>query len=141
MSEGGQIDFGALARRAQQMQGDMEHVKEDLTAIESTGYGGGGVVTATVSGDGRITSLSIDSSVIDPDDPETLADLVIAAIGEAQRAVTELRSQRIGEVTRGVGDLLAGLRSRGSSDDDIVPRFAERPPGFGRSAGSGEPPQ
>ncbi|MEK8143004.1 YbaB/EbfC family nucleoid-associated protein [Streptomyces sp. M10(2022)] len=113
MSEG-QIDFAALASQARRMEGAMAGAQEDLTKIQATGFGGAGLVTATVSGEGRILDLRIDPSVIDPDDPETLASLVIAAVDSATQAVEEQRAASLSAITDGLTGLLTGLRPTGA---------------------------
>lgn len=128
MPDNEQIDFAALAQRAREMRSDMEHARDELTGIQATGHGGGGLVTATVSGEGRLLDLRIDPSVIDPDDPQTLADMVIAAVDGANQAVAEQRAERITEITDGVSSLVAGLRGD-RADRGVVPRFADRRPG------------
>jgi hypothetical protein len=94
----GMPDLGALLQQAQQMQADMAQAQADLALTEVTGHAGGGLVSATVSGDGQLKSLVIDPSVVDPSDVETLADLVIAAVRDATRAAAELAEQAMGEV-------------------------------------------
>jgi len=121
-----QPDFGALARRARQLQGEMSNARSDLVALEATGFGGGGLVTATVSGEGRLVALQIDRSVIDPDDPETLADLVIAAVDSANETMAERRNERMTEVTDGLQSILAGLHPGPAGGGRVVPRFAPR---------------
>jgi DNA-binding YbaB/EbfC family protein len=128
MPDDEQIDFTELARRARQMQQGLRDATGDLTAIQATGQGGGGLVTATVSGDGRVLDLKIDPSVIDPDDPQTLADLVIAAVEGANQAVKEQRAERLTELTGGASDLLAGLR-RERPRPNLVSRRVPGPPG------------
>ncbi|MFE7117527.1 YbaB/EbfC family nucleoid-associated protein, partial [Streptomyces sp. NPDC057654] len=110
MTDRPSIDIAALTERVRHLQGDLSGLREDLDSCQATGHGGGGLVTATVSGEGRLTDLRIDPSVIDPDDPRTLTDLVIEAVGAAQSTVTELRTERVGEFTGGLNDLTAGLR-------------------------------
>ena len=121
------IDFTALARRAQHMQSELEQVKGDLKTIQATGHGGGGLVTAVVSGEGQILDLRIDSSVIDPDDPETLSSLIIAAIEAANQGAAQQRSQRFSGVTQGLNGLLTGLRD--NPVGTVVPQFRNHPPG------------
>ncbi|MEV0279363.1 YbaB/EbfC family nucleoid-associated protein [Streptomyces sp. NPDC050610] len=110
MTDRPSIDIAALTERVRHLQGDLSGLRDDLDACQATGHGGGGLVTATVSGEGRLTDLRIDPSVIDPDDPRTLTDLIIEAVGAAQTTVTELRTERVGEFTGGLNDLTAGLR-------------------------------
>ncbi|MFF3127724.1 YbaB/EbfC family nucleoid-associated protein [Streptomyces sp. NPDC057908] len=95
------------------MEGEMAGVQEDLTGVQATGYGADGLVAATVSGDGRIVALRIDPSVIDPDDPETLADLITVAVDSANQAVQEQRAASLAVVTDSLNSLLSGLRPMG----------------------------
>lgn len=94
----GMPDLQSLLQQAQQMQADMAQAQADLAAADFTGHAGGGLVQATVSGDGQLRSLVIDPSVVDPEDVETLADLVIAAVRDATRAATETAEQAMGAV-------------------------------------------
>ena len=128
MADNGQFDFTALAQRAQQMQGELAQVKDGLAALQAVGYGGGGLVVATVSSEGRLVDLRIDTSVIDPDDPETLSGMVIAATDDAHRSLAEQRAEHLATVTDGVNGLLAGLRETADNlGDGVVPRFPNRP--------------
>ncbi|OON71823.1 YbaB/EbfC family nucleoid-associated protein [Streptomyces tsukubensis] len=112
MTDSGQIDFAALAGQARRMEGEVAGVEQDLSKIQATGYGGDGLVTATVSGEGRIVSLRIDPSVIDPADAETLSDLVIKAVDSANQALQEQRAASVSAITDGLQGLLEGLRPR-----------------------------
>lgn len=94
----GMPDLQALLQQAQQMQADMTQAQADLAAAEITGHAGGGLVSATVTGDGQLKGLVIDPSVVDPADVETLADLIIAAVRDAGRAAAELGEQKMGAV-------------------------------------------
>jgi len=120
MSDVGRIDFKAMAERARRMQGELAQVQEDLAAIQATGYGDGGLVTATVSAEGRILDLRFDSSVIDPDDPERLSRLVIEAIEEANQGIAEQRTQRFSGVAADIGGMLEGLN--GSALGTVRPK-------------------
>ena len=62
-------------------------------------------MTAVVTGASELKSITIDPSVVDPDDVETLQDLVVAAIRDANRAAQELAGQRMGPLTQGMGGL------------------------------------
>ncbi|MFG2226219.1 YbaB/EbfC family nucleoid-associated protein [Streptomyces sp. NPDC048644] len=104
------IDLAALTDRMRHLQGHLSGLGESLSADQATGHGGGGLVTATVTGEGRLTSLRIDPSVIDPDDPETLAGLVIQAVDAAQLSVKERHSERVGQFAEGLTNLAVGLR-------------------------------
>ena len=92
-----------LMKQAQKMQRDMLEAQAELSAAEVTGSAGGGLVSATVSGNGELRSVTIDPSVVDPDDVETLQDLLVAAVRDANRAAQELASERMGPLTQGLG--------------------------------------
>ena len=95
--------MSALLAQAQQMQQALAAAQEQLAAAEVTGTAGGELVTVTMTGDGEITALTIAPAAVDPDDVETLQDLVIAAVRDAQRAVNELAASTMGPVTGGLG--------------------------------------
>ncbi|MGI8760139.1 MAG: YbaB/EbfC family nucleoid-associated protein [Jatrophihabitantaceae bacterium] len=100
-----------LMKQAQKMQQQLEAAQAELAETEVTGTAGGGLVTATVSGAGELTALVIDPRAVDPDDVETLQDLVVAAVRDANRAVGELAADKMGPLTGGAG--LGGLGGLG----------------------------
>jgi hypothetical protein len=102
---GGPPNMQQLMKQAQKMQEQLAAAQAELAATEVTGTAGGGLVTATVAGDGELTALTIDPNIVDPDDIETLQDLVIAAVRDAHRAVGELANEKMGPVTGGLGGL------------------------------------
>jgi DNA-binding YbaB/EbfC family protein len=97
----------------QKMQSDMQAAQEALAneVIEATV--GGGVVKATVNGEGALLSIAIDRSVVDPDDVETLEDLVVAAVHEATRQAKVLQQEKLGAVTPDLGSLDLGALGLG----------------------------
>ena len=106
---GGQPNMQQLMKQAQKMQQQLADAQAELAATEVTGTAGGGLVSATLSGSGELLSLTIDPKAVDPDDVETLQDLVVAAVRDAHRAVGELASEKMGPVTGGLGGGLGGL--------------------------------
>jgi DNA-binding YbaB/EbfC family protein len=92
-----------LLKQAQQMQQQLAAAQEELANAEVTGSAGGELVTATMTGSGELTALTIAPAAVDPDDVETLQDLVVAAVRDAQRAVSELAEQTMAPVTGGLG--------------------------------------
>jgi len=104
----GQLDLQQIMKQAQKMQEQMLAAQEELGQAEVTGHAGGGLVTATVSGSGELHSLTIDPKVVDPDDVETLQDLVVAAIRDANRLAGELAAEKMSPLTQGLGDLGGG---------------------------------
>jgi DNA-binding YbaB/EbfC family protein len=103
MGPGGQIDPSALLGQMQQMQQALAAAQDELAATEVTGSAGGELVTVTMTGSGEVTALTIAPAAVDPDDVETLQDLVVAAFRDAQRAVNELTASTMGPLTGGLG--------------------------------------
>jgi DNA-binding YbaB/EbfC family protein len=91
-----------LMREMQRMQQNMADAQAALESETVEGSAGGGVVKATVSGSGELRAVSIDPTVVDPDDVEMLEDLVVAAVTEALRGAQELHARSMGSVTGGV---------------------------------------
>ena len=106
---GPQPNMQQLMKQAQKMQQELLAAQEQLASAEVTGSAGGGLVTATVTGSGELRAVTISPSVVDPDDVETLQDLVVAAVRDANRAAQELASERMGPLTQGLGGGLGGL--------------------------------
>ena len=91
-----------MLRQAQKMQEDMAKLQEELDAREYTARSGGGAVTAVVDGKHRLKTLEIQPEVVDPEDTEMLADLVIAAVNEAVRQAAETSEAEMSKVTGGM---------------------------------------
>jgi DNA-binding YbaB/EbfC family protein len=106
-----QPNMAQLMKQAQQMQQQLEAAQAELAEAEVTGTAGGGLVTATLNGAGELVSLTIDPKAVDPEDVETLQDLVVAAVRDAHRAVGELAAEKMGPLTSGLPGLpgLPGL--------------------------------
>jgi DNA-binding YbaB/EbfC family protein len=92
-----------ILKQAQKMQQQMADAQAELTETALTGTAGGGLVTVTVSGTGEVKSISIDPKAVDPDDVETLEDLVLAALHNAADAARELTDRTMGPLTAGLG--------------------------------------
>ncbi|MEV6949653.1 YbaB/EbfC family nucleoid-associated protein [Streptomyces sp. NPDC051172] len=122
-----QIDFSAFAERARRMQGAMADAQQDLRTVEATGHSTDGMVTATVSGESRVVDLRIHPSVIDPDDPDGLARLVLQAIDSAHDSVDEQRTEVLSGITGGLQGILASLNSE-KSEPAVVPRLSKYRP-------------
>jgi len=103
VTEGGLPDMSALLAQAQQMQDSLLAAKDELAAARVTGSAGSGLVTATVSGTGSLISLDIRPEALDPDDTETLADMVVAAVRDASANAEALAEERLGGLTDGFG--------------------------------------
>ena len=99
---GGAPNMQQLMKQAQKMQAQMLQAQEELASTELTGTAGGGLVTANVSGTGEVVGVKIDPKAVDPDDVESLEDLVLAAIRDGQRQASELGEQTMGPMTSGL---------------------------------------
>ena len=132
-----EIDVGLLVQRAQTLRNRLERAREDLSRIEAEGHGGGGVVRAVVSGENVLVGLTIDTSVIDPDDPETLAELVREAVNDATRAMALKRNERMANATEGFA---AGLPAPTRNGPRATPMFPQRPGMDQRRPGEPRPP-
>jgi DNA-binding YbaB/EbfC family protein len=106
---GGQPNLQQMMKQAQKMQQQMVAAQAELAEAELTGTAGGGLVTATVKGTGEVVAIKIDPKAVDPDDVETLEDLVVAAVHNAAQAARELTEQKMGPLTSGLGGLGGGL--------------------------------
>jgi DNA-binding YbaB/EbfC family protein len=102
---GGQPDLQQMLKQAQKMQQQMADAQAELAEAELTGTAGGGLVTVTMSGAGEVTGVKIDPRAVDPDDVETLEDLVVAALHNANEAVRALTEEKMGPVAGGMGGL------------------------------------
>ncbi|MER6465910.1 YbaB/EbfC family nucleoid-associated protein [Streptomyces sp. NPDC048409] len=100
---GGQPNMQQLLQQAQKMQEDLARAQEELANTEVDGQAGGGLVTATVTGAGELRTLKIDPKAVDPEDTETLADLVVAAVQAANANAQALQQQKLGPLTQGLG--------------------------------------
>ena len=96
------MGMGNLQRMAQQMQQEMLRIQTELEATKVDGSAGGGVVSATVTGQQELVSVTIDPSAVDPADVEMLQDLVVAAVNDALRASREVAKQKMDAVTGGL---------------------------------------
>ena len=108
MQPGGQPDMSALLAQAQQMQQQLMEAQEALANAEVQGQAGGGLVQVTMRGSGEVVGVRIDPKVVDPDDVETLQDLVVGAISDASKQVTIMAHDRLGPLAGGLGGGPAG---------------------------------
>jgi DNA-binding YbaB/EbfC family protein len=103
-------NMNQMLKQVQKMQQDMMAAQEQLKDESVEASAGGGMVTVVVSGDLVVKSIVIDPQAIDPDDPELLSDMVLAAVNEALRSAQELAATRLGGLAGGLGGLgLPGL--------------------------------
>ncbi len=98
-------DLQGLLEQAQAMQAQMMQAQSELAETMVEGTSGGDLVKATLSGSGELVGLEIAKEACDPDDTEALADLIIAAVRDANGKVQNLASQKLGPMASGLGGL------------------------------------
>lgn len=104
------MDMNKMLQQVQQMQAEMLKAQEQLANETVDASVGGGIVTVTASGAGEIVSIKIKPEAIDPDDPESLEDLVLAGVNQAIKNAQDLMQSRLGGAMGGLGGLgLPGL--------------------------------
>ncbi|MFC0624245.1 YbaB/EbfC family nucleoid-associated protein [Kribbella deserti] len=104
----GGFDMSNLLAQAQAMQSQLMEAQANLESAEVEGTAGGGMVTALVSGTGELLSLTISKHAVDPDDTETLADLIVAAVRDASENAKELAAEAMGPLAGGLGGGMGG---------------------------------
>lgn len=100
---GGPQNMNAMIKQAQKMQEDMEALQAELDEREYDISAGGGMVSLKINGKKEVVSLDIDPEIVDPDDTETLADIMIAAINEAIKRVEDTNNAEMAKVTGSMG--------------------------------------
>lgn len=96
------MDMNQMMQQAQMMQLELARAQEEIKTMTYTATVGGGMVQATAAGDGTVQSISINPEVVDPDDVDMLQDLVLAAVNEALRGVSQQGEARLSSVTGGI---------------------------------------
>jgi len=99
----GHFDMQQLLQQAQQMQEQMMAAQAEIAAAEVEGQAGNGLVKVTIKATGEVLSLNIDPKAVDPEDVETLQDLVIGAINQAMANAQQLAAERLGPLAGGGG--------------------------------------
>ena len=100
------FDMNKMLKEAQRMQDELAKAQAEAANEIVEASAGGGMVTVKANGAGDVVSITIDPRAIDPDDPELLSDLVLAAVNEALRSARALmESKMAGLVPGGLGDL------------------------------------
>ena len=153
------MDLQQLLAAAQQMQDHLMSAQQELADAEVEGTSGGGLVKARVNGQGELVDITICPAAIDPADPadtaQTVADLVLAAVRNAYRAVGDLQQEKMGPLAAGLGQPgmpeipgLPGLFGGGPGEPDApggpgtlpAPGTPAGPDGPGTHGDSGEGP-
>lgn len=101
----GDLDLQQLMQQAQQMQEQLMSAQAELATAEVIGQAGNGLVHVRMTAAGQIQSVKIDPKVVDPDDVETLQDLIVGALHDAARAAQEMQAQKMGPLAGGMGGL------------------------------------
>ncbi len=96
---GGPQNMQSMIRQAQKMQEDMEKAQAELDVREYETQAGGGAVKVKINGKREILSLTLSPEIVDPDDIETLADAVTAAVNEAIKKVEAENSEAMNKIT------------------------------------------
>ena len=99
---GGPGNMQSMIKQAQQMQEEMGKLQEELDVREYTVTAGGGAVTAVVDGKHIVKKLEIKPEVVDPEDVDMLADLVMAAVNEAIRQAVDTSEAEMSKITGGI---------------------------------------
>lgn len=99
---GGPQNMQSMMRQVQKMQDDMAALQEDLDSREYEIKAGGGVVTVKINGKKEIQSIDIKPEIVDPDDIETLSDVLVAAVNEAIKKVEDTNSTEMQKITGSV---------------------------------------
>ena len=94
--------MSAMIKQAQKMQEDMEALQAELDEREYDISAGGGVVNVKISGKKEILAIDIKPEIVDPDDIETLSDILVAAVNEAIKRVEDTNSEEMSKVTGGM---------------------------------------
>ena len=96
---GGAQNMQAMIRQAQKMQEDMAAKQEELNAREYTISAGGGVVSVKINGKKEILAIDLKPEIVDPDDIETLSDILVAAVNEAIKRVDDTNNEELNKIT------------------------------------------
>lgn len=102
---GGPQNMQGMIRQAQKMQEQIAELQEELDAREYEINAGGGVVTVKINGKKEIKSIDIKPEIVDPDDIETLSDILVAAFNEAIKKVEETNSAEMEKITGNIGGM------------------------------------
>ncbi len=102
-NSGGGGNMQSMMKQAQKMQEDMASLQEDLEGREYDISAGGGVVHVKINGKREILNIELSPEIVDPDDIETLSDILVAAVNEAVKKVDAVSNEEMGKVTGGLG--------------------------------------
>lgn len=106
-------DTSDLIAQAARVQAELQKAQEEILAAKVEGSAGNGLVKVTMTGGAELVDLQIDKSVVDPEDIDTLQDLVMGAFKDAHAAAGKLAQEKIGPLSQGMGG------QGGPSMDDV----------------------
>ena len=140
MSPAANPDMSQLLAQAQQLQEQLVAAQDRLAGTQVTGSAASGLVTATVTGTGDLVSVAIKPEACDPEDTETLGDMVVAAVRDANEHAQQLAAEQLGPVAGGLQSLegLGGAADRDDAGPDTGPDDG-RPDDTGRPGGGALP--
>ena len=96
-------DMNEILAQAARVQAELEKAQKEILAATVEGSAGNGLVKVTMTGGAELQSVSIDKSVVDPEDIDTLQDLIVGAFKEAHSAAGRLAQEKIGPLSQGMG--------------------------------------
>ena len=105
----GQPDLQMIMQQAQKMQEQLIAAQAELATAEVIGQAGNGLVQVTMTAAGEVRAVRIDPQVVDPDDVDTLQDLVVGALQDAASAAQQLQAEKMGPLAGGLGGDAGGL--------------------------------
>jgi DNA-binding YbaB/EbfC family protein len=100
-----QPDMNQIMAQAQQMQQKLQEAQAEIAASTVEGTSGNGLVKVTLAGSGAVQDVTVDPSVVDPEDVETLQDLIVGAFQAANDNLQQLSQEKMGPLTQGLGGL------------------------------------
>ena len=96
------MDMKRMKKQAQKMQMELARAQDEIKDMTFEATAGGGMVKAVALGDMTLQSIEIDKDAVDPEDIEMLEDMVVAAVNEALRGMSDVSGQRLNSVTGGM---------------------------------------
>ncbi|AGN17896.1 hypothetical protein, DUF149-family [Corynebacterium glutamicum MB001] len=100
-----QPDMSQILAQAQQMQAQLQAAQQEILATTVVGNAGNGLVTVTMAGNGEVSAVTVDPKVVDPEDVETLQDLLLGAFKDAHNKVANVAEEKMGPLSQGMGGL------------------------------------
>lgn len=95
--------MGNIMKQARRLQEDLAKAQAEIAEMRVDASAGGGMVTATVTGQGELVGLTLEQEIVNPEDIDMLTDLLIAAVQEAQTKAQALSQEKLGPLAQGMG--------------------------------------